>query len=223
MTGEPADRDLDSQVRRLDPDRWLASRFVGDTLARADLIALYAFDHELARAPRVASNPLVGEIRLTWWREMLDEAFEARSVRKHPTALALAEAIERRNLPRDPLESMIDARLIEVDGGPSDLSQAVSWADGVGGGSMRAAALILDPAALVEATAAAGRAWGLARHPQIEGIAAARDAALAEARRKVRGLSVAAFPAVLPLVAQRPGGDLAKRLRLTWAAASGRI
>jgi phytoene synthase len=223
LTNEPADRDLDSQVRRLDPDRWLASRFVGDPAARADLIALYAFDHELARAPRVASNPLVAEIRLSWWREVLDEAYQGRPVRKHPTALALADAIRRRVLPREPLEAMIDARLIEVDGGPSDLSQALTWAVGVGGGAMRAAALILDPAAPAEATAAAGRAWGLARHPQIEGIAAARDAALAEARRKVRGLSVAAFPAVLPLVAQCPGGDLAKRLRLTWAAATGRV
>ena len=70
---EPDD-DLDSLIRRVDPDRWLSSRFVADAAARADVIALYAYDHELARAPRVASNPLLGEIRLAWWREMLDEA-----------------------------------------------------------------------------------------------------------------------------------------------------
>ena len=38
------------------------------------VVAIYAFDHELARAPKVASNALLGEIRLTWWREVLDEA-----------------------------------------------------------------------------------------------------------------------------------------------------
>ena len=78
-------------MRRVDPDRWLSSRFIADPSARADVIALYAYDHELARAPRVASNPLLGEIRLTWWREALDEIYgENRPVRAHPGAQALA-------------------------------------------------------------------------------------------------------------------------------------
>ena len=55
--------DLDALVRRVDPDRWLSSRFVGDPARRADGIAAYAYDHELARAPRVASNPLLGANR----------------------------------------------------------------------------------------------------------------------------------------------------------------
>ena len=48
--------DLDDLIRRVDPDRWLSSRFISDERARADVIALYAYDHELARAPKVASN-----------------------------------------------------------------------------------------------------------------------------------------------------------------------
>jgi phytoene synthase len=223
LTDEWADSDLESQVRRLDPDRWLASRFVADPVARGDLIALFSYDHELGRAPRRASNPLVGEIRLTWWREALDEVFGDRPVRKHPTAIALADTIRRRSLPREPLEAMIDARLIEVDGGPADSSQAIAWADGVGGGWMRAAALILDPATPESATTAAGRAWGLRHWLTIEGAEPAREAALKEARTAVRGLSVAAFPVALALTAQKPGGDLTKRLRLTWSAATGRI
>ena len=73
--------DLDDQARRLDPERWLSSRFIADPAARADAMAVYAFDYELARAPKVASNALMGEIRLTWWREVLDEIYEARHVR----------------------------------------------------------------------------------------------------------------------------------------------
>src|SRR3954468_9374408 len=92
--------DLDALIRRVDPDRWMSSRFIADPLARADVIAIYAFDHELARAPKVSSNPLIGEIRLTWWREALDEVFEGRPVRRHPTAEALALAVRRRDLPR---------------------------------------------------------------------------------------------------------------------------
>ena len=41
--------DIDAIVRRTDPDRWLASRFVADPAARADLLALYAYSQELAR------------------------------------------------------------------------------------------------------------------------------------------------------------------------------
>jgi phytoene synthase len=87
------DSDLDALIRRVDPDRWLSSRFIGQAAARADVIALYAFDYELARAPRVASNALLGEMRLTWWREALDEIFEGRAVRQHPAAQALAAAV----------------------------------------------------------------------------------------------------------------------------------
>ena len=103
--------DLDALVRRVDPDRWLSSRFIGALDARADVIAVYAFDHELARAPKVASNALLGEMRLTWWREALAEIFEGRPVRHHPAAQALAQAVQRRGLDRGSLETMIDAAL----------------------------------------------------------------------------------------------------------------
>ena len=105
MTDGAAD-DLDDLIRRVDPDRWLTSRFVVDAGARGDLIALYAYDHELARARRIASSPLMAEIRLTWWREALDEIFEGRPVRRHPTAEALGAVVRRRALPRGPLETM---------------------------------------------------------------------------------------------------------------------
>jgi len=40
------DNDLDALVRRVDPDRWLASRFIADAARRADVMALYAFDQD---------------------------------------------------------------------------------------------------------------------------------------------------------------------------------
>ncbi len=58
------DEGLADLLRRVDPDRWLSSRFIGDLRARAGVEAIYAFDHELARAPRVASNPLVRVFRI---------------------------------------------------------------------------------------------------------------------------------------------------------------
>jgi len=135
--GAPAE-DLDALVRRVDGDRWLASRFVADAGTRTDLIALYAFDHELARAGAVTSTPLLAEIRLTWWREMLDEAYEGRAVRRHPTAQALALAIGRRSLPREPLEALIDGRIAELDAGAA--------AGAAESRLVHVAALLLDPA-----------------------------------------------------------------------------
>lgn len=116
--------DLDEAVRRHDPDRWLATRFIADRDELADVIALYAFHHELARIAGAVSNPLMGEIRLTWWSEAIDEIYSGKAVRKHPVTLALALAIARRGLPRGPFEVMIEARFPELDGVPPDKAKA---------------------------------------------------------------------------------------------------
>lgn len=221
---EPSD--LDALIRRVDPDRWISSRFIADAQARADVIALYAFDHELARAPKVSSNPLIGEIRLTWWREALEEIFEARPVRRHPTVEALAEAIGRGGLSRDALEALIDARYRELDPQPLGEADALGWARGTGGGVAVIAAGLLDAAGQAENARAAGAAWALGRRAaEGPGLKAAVDRELATARQMVKRLSAQAFPAAAhAALAGRPrGSELAKRLTVTLAVARGRI
>jgi phytoene synthase len=226
-TGDPEPTgDIDDQVRRVDPDRWLSSRFIGDVVARADVVILYAYDHELARAPKVASNPLMGEIRLTWWREVLDEVFEGRAVRQHPTAQALAEVVLRRGLAREPLETMIDARYRELDKTPMKETELLDWARDTGGLAAQLAAQILDPASDAKLALAGGAAWALGKrltdYPDLRPtflkvIHAARGAS--------RALSVAAFPAVAhAALAGRPSkNDFSRRLRLTMAVARGKM
>jgi len=222
--------DLDELLKRVDPDRWLSSRFIGDALARADVVAVYAFDHELGRAPRVASNPLMGEIRLAWWREVLDEVYEARPVRQHPVAQALATAITRRRLLREPLEAMIDARLRELDAEPMTLAEALDWASNTGGVAAQLAAQILDPDARPEAAKAGGQAWSIGRlmaTAGLEGEEAQR--ALSEAQAQSKGLSADAFPAIAHAALSQPRargqvpGDLSVRARLFWAVLTGKI
>ena len=218
--------DLDDLIRRVDQDRWLSSRFIADPVARADVIALYAYDHELARAPKVASNALLGEIRLTWWREMLDEAFEGRPVRAHPTAQALADVIARRGLERAPLEAMIDGRYRELDPAPMTDVEAVDWARDCGGQAAALAVTILDPAADWAFALAAGSAWVLGRRlADAPALQSAFDQSLNVARSASRHLSAAAFPAVAhaSLLTNPPASELGKRLRLTWAVARGRL
>ena len=225
MTPEPTG-DIDDQVRRVDPDRWLSSRFVADASARADVVTLYAYDHELARAPKVASNALLGEMRLTWWRETLDEVFAGATVRQHPTAQALAEVVRRRDLPRDLLETMIEARYRELDPAPMSENEIIDWARGTAGVAAQLAALVLDPKADARLALAGGSAWALGRR-----LAEAPDLrptflrVIHAARGASRALSVAAFPAVAhAALAGRPStNDFARRLRLTIAVARGKI
>lgn len=112
--------DLDEAVRRHDPDRWLASRFIADREERADVVALVAYNHELARVAGAVSNPIMGEIRLTWWLEAIAEIFDGKPVRRHPVTEALAIAIRRRALPREPLEALAEARFPELEGAETD-------------------------------------------------------------------------------------------------------
>jgi phytoene synthase len=226
MSDDPTD--LDALIRRVDPDRWLSSRFIADADKRADVLAIYAYDHELARAPKVASNPILGEIRLTWWGEVLDEIFEDRAVRRHPSAQALALAVRRRSLTRPALETMIEARYPELDGPIGGVDEALAWARGTGGAAAALAAHVLDPEA--QGAEPAGAAWALSRRAAAEGeLQAPLRAELATARQAARRLSVAAFPAVAHAVfaLERAAGGvpsgLRARLRVTLAVATGRI
>ena len=231
MADDAAD-DLDGLIRRVDPDRWLTSRFIGDPAARADVIALYAFDHELARARRVGSTPLLAEIRLTWWREVLDQIFMDAPVRRHPGAEALAAAVRRHDLPRAPLEAMIDGQIDALESPSLDANDAVVWADAVQSSAARLAAVILDPSADPKPIAAAGRAWGLALLLRAgsappEALRAPLRLALDEARRA--RFSIGALPAALPArlarfdLAGRAPGPIGKRLSLIAATATGRV
>jgi phytoene synthase len=231
------DGDLDALVRRMDPDRWLASRYVADAAARADVIALYALNYELSRAAEVASQPLIGEMRLAWWREAAEEIYEGRPVRRHPVAQAVAEAVRRRGLPRADLEALIDGRLRELEPWPLGEDEVLDYLDATAGCLMTLAARVLAAAAPPDLRPA-GRAWGLAGLLRIggrlpsgwdEGARAAVERTVRDANAKLADLPVAAFPAVAyanlarSYAAGRTPSELSKRVRLTWAVARGRI
>jgi len=235
--------DLDAVVRRADPDRWRASRFISDPAARADVIALYAFNHELARVAETVREPLMGEIRLTWWREALDEIYAGGAARRHPVVDALGSAVCRRSLARAPLEAMIEARFNDLE--PEALADTAAlngYIDATAGALM---ALAVAAVAGVEADAVrpAARAWGLAgllrlraagvaRLPARWSAAAVQEAvrdAMREARGGAKSLPVAAFPCVAyatlsgPYATGRTPSELGKRLRLTMAVLTGRL
>jgi phytoene synthase len=241
MSAAPAE-DIADTVRTSDPDRWLASRFIADGEARADVLALYAFDHVLARVPAMVTEPLMGEIRLTWWREALDEIEQGRAVRSHPVSLALAEAVRRRRIDRAPLDAMIEARFGDLDATPfADEAELLAYADQTAGALAAAAAQALGAPADLPAVGLAGRAYGLAvmahrraiggrtRLPETLDVKRLADTAIMEARAGLKALPTDAFPAVAYAALSRRYARgahmtvLEKQLRLVWATATGQV
>jgi phytoene synthase len=237
---EAPDTDLDAMVRRVDPDRWLASRFIADPKARTDVIALYAFNYELARVAGGVSNALMGEIRLTWWREAMEEIAAGQPPRRHPTVEAVAAA----GYPLSALAEMAEARMADLDAAPFETEgEVLAYVDATAGAVTMLAAWRLDPKADPHAVQDAARAYGLAGLWRLGRAGVQRlptDWSQADVRRRVwearakanaalKALPVAAFPAAVPAAlatAQTGGrelGELEKRLRLTWAVATGRV
>jgi phytoene synthase len=99
-------------VRAHDPDRYVACLFAPRAL-QGPLFALYAFSLEIARVRERVSEPMPGEIRHQWWREILS-CGGARDGADHPVALALKATLRRYNLPPEPLLSLIEARSFDL-------------------------------------------------------------------------------------------------------------
>lgn len=104
------------------------SRFLSVLFApvdrRAGLAALYAFNLEIAKTRGVVREPIMGQIRLQWWRDAIEEIFEGKPVRKHQVVQPLAEAIARYSLPRASLERIIDAREADLEPHPPGTLEA---------------------------------------------------------------------------------------------------
>ncbi|MCZ6863148.1 MAG: phytoene/squalene synthase family protein [Alphaproteobacteria bacterium] len=150
------------QVRAHDRDRYLTA-----TLAPADrheaLFALYAFNLEVARTREMVSEPMVGQIRLQWWREAVDGIY-ANSPRAHEVVRPLAAAVERYDLSRAYFETLIDAREFDLgDDPPATKEDLNDYAKDTSSTLMCLALEILGPRAGPAHKAAnyVGVAWGL--------------------------------------------------------------
>ncbi len=205
--------DLDAQVRAADLDRWLASRFVADEQARADLIALYAFEAELMAIPTRVTQPLLAEMRYAWWSEQMDGVFSDTPRLGHPVLEALTAAVSRHDLDRAPFDALIEAHIGRVHGEPHDLEAFYV-------GPMQAAVQILAGQGHEPAAAAAGRIRALAQTGQVDQARASRR----DANKALRALPADAFPAVASAALIKPDEpEPFKRLRLFWAVLKGRI
>ena len=222
-------------VERGDPDRFHAT-MAAPAAARARLWPLYAFNLEVARAPWVTKEPMIAEMRLQWWRDVVAEA----TPRAHEVAGPLQDLIRTATLPLDVLDRLVAAR--RRDAYPeafADRAAFDAYLDDTGAGLMWLAARALGAGPEAEEPIRAmGWATGLAnylravpelesrgRSPLVDGRPqAVRDlAAEGLARLRVsQGAPVGAGRAAL-LAGWQTGALLRQVLRDPMVVAEGRM
>ncbi|QFT63370.1 squalene/phytoene synthase family protein [Roseivivax sp. THAF30] len=156
-------------VERGDPGRFRAV-MAAPVAARAVLFPIYAFNLEVARAPWVTSEAMIGEMRLQWWRDALAEIAEGGMVRRHdvvtPLALSLAPGMAVR------LDRLVGARRWDLYPEPfEDDAHFHRYIEETGGLLLLAAASSLGPvdeAAALDAGYAAGLAAFFRAIPELE-------------------------------------------------------
>ncbi|RME64072.1 MAG: squalene/phytoene synthase family protein [Alphaproteobacteria bacterium] len=153
-----------AMVRAGDHARYLTALYA-DRAARPALLALYAFNLELARVREAVSEPLLGEIRFAWWRETVESLYGGHA-RAHPVAQALAPAIARARPPAALFGELIDGRMADIDENRLRvLDDVMRYGDMTGGAVQELAAWLAaggDPGPEPRAAArAVGRAWAL--------------------------------------------------------------
>lgn len=151
-------------VRRHDRERYLTALFAPAD-RRDDLFALYAFNLEVARTRESVREAMLGQIRLQWWRDALDEIQTGKPPRRHAVVEPLAEAIRRHNLPRDAFERILIARERDMDDTPfQTLAELEAYADGTSGAVIALALLILgaQDAEMLARSRQIGRGYALA-------------------------------------------------------------
>ena len=193
---------------------------------RARLEALLALDDTLAAIPRSTRDPMVGQLRLTWWHDALS-ALDTRPAPAEP----VLRALERDVVPvvsGAALAAMIEGWEELLDPEPLDEPRLARFADTRGGGLFAAAGAVLgvdphDPAR------EAGRGWALsdlALHvsdPKAAELArsmAAGHLAVATARRWSR--AGRPLGAMAHLAAMAPERGAARVGRALWHRLTGR-
>jgi phytoene synthase len=116
-------------ARKVDPDRFLCAMFAPED-KREGLFILLAFNHEIARIRELVSEPMIGRIRLEWWREAIDEIAAGRPARRHEVLGPLATAMHLYQLPVDAFHALIDAREPDLDPAPfASMAEVLVYAE----------------------------------------------------------------------------------------------
>ncbi|MBL4801143.1 MAG: squalene/phytoene synthase family protein [Emcibacter sp.] len=129
-------------VAQFDHDRYLTTLYARQE-KREGLYAIYAFNYEISRIRETVSEPMLGEIRLQWWREAIEGIYQD-NIQNHDVVLPLATAINEFKLPRDIFMAIIDGRSQDLyDDSPENIAALEDYLHKTAGNIACLAVLIL--------------------------------------------------------------------------------
>ena len=144
-----------TELRALDRDRFLSTLILTGP-HRDAIVALYAFNADVAAIRDRVSAPAPGEIRLQWGNDALEGQGHG-AVRQNPIAAALLDTIAAYNIPIGTLQRLLGARRFDLYDDPMpDLSSFEGYAGETASTLYQLAAMILNNGELIETGDAAG-------------------------------------------------------------------
>ena len=155
---------LAAELRRHDRDRFQTTLFAPGQ-CRSALIALYAFNFEVARIREVTREPVLGRIRLQWWRDAVAELYSGAAPRRHEVVAALSVAISNHQLSRAHFDALLDARELDLaEEAPASMEALEAYAEGTSANLVLLAleALGMREGATLQAGVSVGIAYALA-------------------------------------------------------------
>jgi NADH dehydrogenase [ubiquinone] 1 alpha subcomplex assembly factor 6 len=153
------------EARRHDRDRFLCTLFAPEETREA-LFTLLAFNAEIAKSREMVREALLGEIRLQWWRDIIERLYNdpEGEIEDHAVVAALAKNIRQHNLSRHLFDELINARSRDmIDEPPKDQADLRNYAVGT---SATLSALMMEASSAsiereVRAAKHVGVAWSL--------------------------------------------------------------
>jgi 15-cis-phytoene synthase len=146
-----------ASLRDLDRDRYLACLLMPAN-RRGAMASLYAFNAEMARVRDVVRDPMPGEIRLQWWRDVLENSSNPDS-QANPLARALVQTIAAHHLPVQSLMNLIDARVFDLYDDPiGPVGALEGYAGETASTLLQLGSLILNPQAAPQTADLSGHA-----------------------------------------------------------------
>ena len=163
-------------LRATDRERFLSTLVLSGS-HRDGVVALYAFNADVASIRDRVSDPAPGEIRLQWWNDALEGEGHG-AVRQNPVADALLDTIAAYNIPVGTLQRLLGARRFDLYDDPMpDVATFEGYAGETTSTLYQLAAMILNNGELIEAGDAAGHlgvAHALIGHLRAFGYTAAQ-------------------------------------------------
>jgi 15-cis-phytoene synthase len=144
-------------VRQGDPDRFLAVMAAPPGM-RGALFVLFAVNLEVAKAPFVTEQPMIAEMRLQWWRDVVANAASG-AARAHEVAGPLHALLAQGRMDIAVLDRLIAVRRWDCWREPhADAAALSAYLDATGGGLLTLAAQATGQ----DQTRAPGAGWAMA-------------------------------------------------------------